>query len=266
MYHSITFGNKNTWDDWHLVPETQPLVALPAQKTNYIDVPGASGSLDMSEALTGYPIYSNRTGSFNFIVTNNAGVTQPYHNHKRIHQVVEDIADYLHGRRMQMILEDDPNYYYEGRFEIEGGIEESFNKVTINYNLDPYKWSIFNSADSNWEWDPFNFETGVIYRGLLGNIELVNSAYIEVPARVIGVAPIQPTFYIEKNSSSNYWYVNINVDGDSRLHQSGNINKGYASESFKFDDFVIAGKAFTISAYCSGSGGRMSVNFRPGRL
>ena len=25
MYHSITIGDKNTWDDWHLIPATRPL-------------------------------------------------------------------------------------------------------------------------------------------------------------------------------------------------------------------------------------------------
>lgn len=262
MYHSITFGDKNTWTDWHLIPETQPIVAPPAQKTNYIDIPGASGSLDMSEVLTGYPIYQNRTGSFSFIVTNNAGVTQPYFNHKKIHKVFEEIMGYLHGRSMTMILEDDPLYYYNGRFEVgEPGIEEGFNKITINYNLEPYKWSINNSVDVNWEWDPFSFVDGVIYKGYLANIEVVNTAEREILADAVGIAPIQPVFYMEKYSPSNYWYVNATYDG--KYYQSGNL---VSAVNYVFDDFVVAGKGLTIAAYCSGSGGKLSINMRAGRL
>ena len=44
MYHSITFDNeKNTWDDWHLIPSSRPLVAPPSIKSNYVDVAGVDG-------------------------------------------------------------------------------------------------------------------------------------------------------------------------------------------------------------------------------
>ena len=61
---------KNTWDDWHILAESRPVFAPPEPKTNYIDVPGGNGSLDLSEALTRYPTYINRTGTFKFKVMN----------------------------------------------------------------------------------------------------------------------------------------------------------------------------------------------------
>ncbi len=98
MYHSITFGEKNTWDDWHLVPTSRPVFHPPAQKVKTIDVPGGNGVIDLSRALTGYPVYQNRTGSFEFIVPNGfepweAGRIEqtPWHS------VYSDIMDYLHG-------------------------------------------------------------------------------------------------------------------------------------------------------------------------
>lgn len=63
MYHSVFFGGKNTWDDWHIVPSSRPVIKPPTKKTNYLDIPGADGNLDLSEALTGYPVYNNREGS-----------------------------------------------------------------------------------------------------------------------------------------------------------------------------------------------------------
>ena len=70
MYHSITFGDKNTWDDWHLIPSTRPLVNPPSRKKNTVDIPGADGSLDLSNVVSGHPVYENRSGSFEFIVEN----------------------------------------------------------------------------------------------------------------------------------------------------------------------------------------------------
>ena len=40
MYHSIAFGNKNTWDDFYLVPSTKPIILPPEVKTKIVDIPG----------------------------------------------------------------------------------------------------------------------------------------------------------------------------------------------------------------------------------
>ena len=61
MYHSITFGDKNTWDDWHLIPSKRPSFNPPNVKSQYVDIPGGNGVLDLTESLTGYPLYNTRT-------------------------------------------------------------------------------------------------------------------------------------------------------------------------------------------------------------
>ena len=134
MYHSITFGDKNTWDDWHLVPASRPVFNPPAVKTRYVDIPGADGSIDLTDALTGYPVYENREGTVEFIVVNDYGQWQDRYS---------EIMGYLHGRSMRAILEDDPGYYYEGRFAVdEWASEENWSRITIAYNLAPYKHSV----------------------------------------------------------------------------------------------------------------------------
>ena len=110
MYHSITFGEKNTWDDWRLVSPVLPSFAPPTQKTTYLDIPGASGAIDLSEMLTGYPIFNNREGSFEFLRLNGYEAWQ---------DIYSEISDYLHGRAMRCYLEDDRNWFYEGRFCIK---------------------------------------------------------------------------------------------------------------------------------------------------
>ena len=49
------FGDRvlKSYDDFGLIQKSAPEVTPPAPKTNYVDVPGANGSIDLSEALTG---------------------------------------------------------------------------------------------------------------------------------------------------------------------------------------------------------------------
>lgn len=147
-YHSIRIGDKNTWDDWHLIPTSRPKFNMPNVKTNYVDIPGGDGVLDLTTALTGRPTYGNRQGSFEFLVINDYG---------EWYERYSDIATYLHGKEFKAILDDDPDWYYEGRFALnEWKSDKDWSKITINYNVGPYKKSILSSGDK-WLWDTFCF-------------------------------------------------------------------------------------------------------------
>lgn len=153
MYHSITLGDKNTWDDWHLIPKSRPLFNPPSVKTNYIEIPGGDGSLDLTTALAGRPVYKNRTGSWEFYVEN---------GFKDWAVLYSEIMTYLHGRKLKAILEDDPDYYYEGRFAVNAWKSDpNWSIITIDYEVSPYKRSLV-AAGNDWLWDTFNFETDVI--------------------------------------------------------------------------------------------------------
>lgn len=146
-----TFGgpdSKNTWNDWHLIPSKRPTVASPGVETNMVQIPGRSGSLDMSEYLTGGIVYGDRSGSWEFIVDN---------DHERWVTIKDKIMEYLHGKHLFVVLEDDPNFYYEGRFTLnEWRSEAVCSSIVINYVLGPYKTHI--SEIGGKLWDPFNFD------------------------------------------------------------------------------------------------------------
>ena len=154
MYYSITFGEKNTWEDWHIVPASRPLVNPPAVKTEYLDVPGADGSLDYTEALSGIK-YKNREGSWTFLVMN---------GYQEWHVLYGRILSYLHGKRMRVHLESDPDYYYFGRLFVDAWESKKDNStITIRYVIDPYKLPLSSTAGYDWLWDDlFNL---VIYYG-----------------------------------------------------------------------------------------------------
>lgn len=159
MYHSIIFGDKNTWADWCLLPSSRPVFNPPTPKTKFIDIPGADWHLDMSTVLTGDVTYEPRTGSIEFIVDN--GQLSDY-TAETWFELYSEILNYMHGRYMKATLEDDPGHYYEGRFSVNEWRSDPHNsKIVIDYTVSPYKYEATSSLE-DWLWDTFNFETGII--------------------------------------------------------------------------------------------------------
>lgn len=144
--HSITFIDssanpqisKNTWTDWYLIPSSRPDVAMPSVNFKYVDVPGKDGSLDFSSYLIGRPVYTDRSGSLSFYVDNDHG---NWATRKT------NIASFLNGQKqLKMILADDPNYYYLGRFYLKSWQPgDSYSSVTIDYRVKPYKYAVSNN-------------------------------------------------------------------------------------------------------------------------
>lgn len=215
MYHSITIGDKNTWDDWHLIPTTRPLFNPPTVKTNLVDIPGGDGALDLTTALSGRPAYNNRTGSWTFIVQN---------GFKGWSALYSEIMVYLHGQKFKAILEDDPAYFYEGRFSVnQWKSDKEWSQIVIDYNVAPYKKEIGNTG-SEWLWDPFNFETGIIRN--YKNLSVLTSLTVMVEGDMMDSIPV----IICSASGMNVEYENItyhlskgaNIINDIVLHTGEN--------------------------------------------
>lgn len=137
-FHSITFKtdteSKNSWIDWHLVPTSRPVIAPPKKKTTTVDIPGADGVLDLSEVVAGKPTYNNRTGTIEFLVQN---------GFKPWAEMYSTVMNYLNGTKKKMILNDDPDYYYEGIIIVSNWVsEQHYSKITIEYDLYPYKFTL----------------------------------------------------------------------------------------------------------------------------
>lgn len=263
MYHSITFGDKNTWDDWHLIPISRPLFNPPAQKTRTLEIPGGDGVIDLSQALTGYPIYQNRTGSFEFIVPNGF---EPWEageiENEPWYMVYSDIMDYLHGQTMRAILEDDPEYFYEGRFTINAWkSNKDWSSITINYDVNPYKWDILSSTD-DWLWDPFNFQNGVIRTTTFKNVAVGTSeTVIEMNHKLLGRAPVCPNFIVRTTEGQGIYvrFVNPRLGIDLTKH----ITEG----TTQIPEFVFYGDmGSTMYIWCTSGTGTVSIDFRQGRL
>lgn len=253
MYHSVTFGEKNTWDDWRLVPSSRPLFNPPPQKVKTLDIPGGDGVIDLSQALTGYPVYQNRTGSIEFIVMN---------DFKPWHMAYSDIMDYLHGQNMRAFLEDDPEYFYEGRFTVNAWkSEKDWSRIVIDYDVGPYKWAAQSSTD-DWLWDPFNFQNGVIRPMLFKNITVTTEqTERKLAATLFGRAPICPTFIVRTTDQRGVHirFVNPTLGLD--------LTKLLPEGESQIPEFVFFGElGATIYMWCDTGTGKVSIDFRQGRL
>ena len=224
MYHSInlidvdTDKTINTYDNWHIVPETRPLVNPPEVVTEYVEIAGSSGSLDYTEALTGGVVYRNRTGSWKFIVEN---------GHQEWHALYNYLLTFLHGQTFKIVLEDDPKYEYVGRLTLnEWNSSQHWSTITINYNLSPYKY-LTEFGVSDWLWDDLTIESDayIIYYGnfdINGRkvMNLYNPSDDEVPV----------TFTCTSNCILNRWandnfhlYSGINDKTGIKLKSGDNV-------------------------------------------
>lgn len=253
MIQSITFGDKNTWDDWRLLPVSRPVFAPPEVKTNYVEIPGGNGVLDLSEALTKYPVYKNRTGSFTFRVMNGYLPWQERYS---------EIMNYLHGRSMRAVLDDDPGYFYQGRFSVDGWASaDTWSEITIGYNVNPFKWNLWSSTEP-WLWDPFNFETGVIWEDTFSGITVDSPddwIQYSFTKDFFGDVPISPTIKISGAPATgiDIRFVNSYLGIDLTM----NFKNG---ETFA-PDFIFYGETESYQMYFRGTG-TVAIDFRVGRL
>lgn len=179
MYHSITIGDKNTWNDWHLVPTKRPFIAPPTVNTKYADIPGRDGSLDLTTALSGKVTYTNRSGQLDFYIDNDFMPWQ---------ELYSTILNYVQGKNFKMVLEDDPYFYYEGRLSVPNYSPGSnWSQISLSYNLAPYK-RLLDGATRYWLWDTFNFSTGVINQ--YSDIPISGETEVEVEGAPIIATPI----------------------------------------------------------------------------
>ncbi len=150
--NGVKFGSKHSYKDWGLILNSIE-ISPPSPKTVYVELPGANGHLDLTESLTGDVKFENRKITCKFTVIE---------ARKRWSSLYSDILDFLHGQMMTIILDEDPNYYYVGRFKVnEWKSSKRTSTITIEGTVEPYKLELFSSTD-DWEWDSFNFETGII--------------------------------------------------------------------------------------------------------
>ena len=130
MSRAIRIGKKDTHFDWELIL-TKNEIGYPEPKTHYIDIPHGDGALDLSEALTGRINYADRVGSFEFDLIDTVENRQ---------ELIQEITEYLHGKKHNFVLPDEPQWVYKSRLSINT-VKTGYylNKVVLDVVSEPYK-------------------------------------------------------------------------------------------------------------------------------
>lgn len=185
-------GCYNTWDDFHLIPTSRPIIAPPSVKTNTIDLPGGNGVLDLSYSLTKCPLYENRTGSLEFIVDPDRDTWI---------NVYQKLSNYLDGRYRYMTLEDDPYWVYEGKFMVnDWQSDEHWSTITIDYDVKPYKRYILKtdpdqSLSTGRTKIPYYDELKSTFMGI-GALPIDNPKDILLNVDLYSTIPVCPSFTV----------------------------------------------------------------------
>lgn len=136
--NGVIFNDKHTYRDWGLLMKTRPNISPPKPKLKLIEVPGSDSVIDLTESLTGMVHYEMRTICFEFVMME---------DRSRWTSIYSDIMNYLHGKRVRIILDDDPNYCYTGRVSV--GDLEPDKKVAVlemEATVEPYKRERFGEG------------------------------------------------------------------------------------------------------------------------
>ncbi len=126
----VAFGDYHTWTDWGLFQTGPAALSIPVVQTNYIEVPGRNGLLDLSTSLTGDVIYKSRDLSIPFM-----SLAAP----EDWPDLQSRILNAIHGQYLQIVLDEDPDYYYTGRVALDYLTYDGswqFNVMGVVY---PYK-------------------------------------------------------------------------------------------------------------------------------
>lgn len=233
--HGIKFkvGNttKDTWTDWRIVPTSRPVVNPPEAAIDMVMIPGASEALDLSDAVSGYPTYGIRSGQWEFRVINKTLWAEVY----------SMIMNFLQGKSVQVILNDDPAYYYTGRCQVnQWQSDQNFSNIVIDYQLNPYKYFVQDSNEQ-WKWDPFSFIDGVI-RSNYNNIEVTDSATLSVVGTDLPVSPKYVVSLTNSNPSITWGQGGINsADGTEYDSTSDYYTNRVRTGSFTGRNVIIPG-------------------------
>ena len=136
--NGVKFGAYHSYDDLQLIL-SKKTIGTASPKTDIIEIPGGDGVLDLTQFF-GETKYNNRMLTFECAVIAPKGELMP---------IFTRVQQLLHGRKMTITLDDDPEWYYIGRINVlEWIAEQNIGRFTIECDCEPYKQDIYETTVS----------------------------------------------------------------------------------------------------------------------
>ena len=128
----IRFGTKWAHADYGLIVAPYA-IPMPEPQTNFVEIPGRDGALDLSEAF-GAVRYADR------IIPLTLYARAPFD------ALISAFAADVHGRRMNMIFDRDPTFYYDARVTVEDVERHAgYCELSLKCRAKPYKLEHFET-------------------------------------------------------------------------------------------------------------------------
>lgn len=138
MYRGVKFGDYHTAVDWGMLLTTKN-IDLPKPMSKTVKIDGRDGELDLTEALGGVVRYESRKMEFKFLLID--GTYQ-----ERL-EVVADVLSKVHGQRLEILLDDDKDFYFVGRCRVtKADINASMGEIDIEVEADPYRLKVVDTV------------------------------------------------------------------------------------------------------------------------
>lgn len=129
----IRFGTKWARADYGLIVASYA-IPMPEPQTNFVEIPGRDGALDLSEAF-GTVRYADR------IIPLTLYARAPFD------ALISAFAADVHGRRMNVIFDRDPTDYYDARVTLEDVERHAgYCELSLKCRAKPFKMEHFETA------------------------------------------------------------------------------------------------------------------------
>ena len=206
----------------------------PVPQTNFIQIPGRDGSIDLTEALGGVKFQDR------ILYITLTDLDYKY----SVGEAFALLQRQIDGRKVKIILDKLPSYYYIGRVVSfsEPEVNGITGTTTISIEIEPYRYSIYG-ADEPWLWDPFNFLTDMAIDAGSFTVSgtLTKSIYV-------GMNDVTPT---------------ITVDSDMTLEFEG---KSFELHRGTINNFDIRLKGNKENVLVFKGNGTVTIDYRGGRF
>lgn len=129
----VSFGGVHSFWDLDLILAAVS-VSPASPKEAYVDIPGADGTIDMTEAL-GEVKFKDRIATFTFYMNPGSDLSDAAWEEKKT-----AVCNRVNGVRCRITIDKDPDFYWTGRCKVnELSSSKKLRKIVVGASVAPYK-------------------------------------------------------------------------------------------------------------------------------
>ena len=135
MLHGVTINGTDTLAAYGLILLADVGIDPPERKTNYVDIPGADGSLDLSNFPQGRPTFASRNVTFNLFKAV---------DDEELRSLRSTLMSAYHGKEVTLLLPDDAGettrHAYKGVLSVGPFAGYNTGIIPCTMVADPYRY------------------------------------------------------------------------------------------------------------------------------